>query len=97
MKRKDADGNIVNVSWNGHRSNCQKCVRVDIERSATFVLTCAEGGPLLAEELSIRALPQRNAKAAAELEYAIHAGVFHLPQSAMARRNRDKPKETKEE
>ena len=101
MKRTQLDnrGQIINTqifTWNSHRGNCAKCIRVDIEKSKSFALTCAEGGPLLMEELKKRAMPQRIEKEQAELEYAIHAGVFHLPPGSMQKRKQKTEDESKE-
>ena len=40
---------VINLSWSDHRVTCAKCMTVDLDRSATLALACAEGSPLAME------------------------------------------------
>ena len=64
------------ISWSDHRHSCAKCQSVDLQRSATFALACAEGSPLLAEELVKMQMPAQQEKERVVREWAKKAGVF---------------------
>ena len=68
-----------NVYWSDHRHDCRKCERVDVEKSTTFTLACAEGSPLLSEFLIDKQRPVEKQKAAEVLAWAKEAGVFKIP------------------
>lgn len=67
---------FTNIYWSDHASVCAKCRDVDVEQSATFVHACAEGSPLLMEELVKRQAPTVRASQAEVREWAKKAGVF---------------------
>lgn len=94
MKRIQYDSNglklkAINVFWKEHSFGCEKCRQVNLNKSATFSLSCAEGGPLLMEELKKRVLPEIKARQEKELEFAIRAGVFHIPKGTKMPRSKD--------
>ena len=64
------------IFWGDHWPGCEKCREVDIEKSATFANACAQGSPLLMEELARRQAPKVAEKRKQEKEWAEKAGVF---------------------
>lgn len=70
------------VTWGDHWPNCDKCREVSLEKSATFSNVCAQGAPLLSEELTKRQAPIVKAKTQAVKEWAGKAGVFPTGKSA---------------
>lgn len=72
-----ANGNKeVIVKWGDHWPACEHCRTVDIDRSATFANACAQGSPLLMEELANRQAPVVRQKSAENKEWAKKAGTF---------------------
>ena len=81
MRRKELDPqtdkeNFINVYWGDHYPSCEKCREVDLEKSATFANACAEGSPLLAEEMIKRQRHLQQEKERAVRAWAKKAGVF---------------------
>lgn len=76
MKFIDKDGDTRIVMWGDHWPACAKCREVDVAKSATFVNACAQGSPLLMEELARRQAPVEKEKRATVLEWARKVGVF---------------------
>lgn len=76
MKFRDSHGQDVIVTWGDHWPGCDKCREVVIEKSATFANACAQGSPLLMEELAKRQAPAESAKRKAVEEWATKAGTF---------------------
>lgn len=72
----------VTVRWKDHRADCAKCQQVDESRTATFVLACAEGSPLLMEHLVKLRRPEVKRKQKEVLEWAKAAGVFKISKGA---------------
>jgi hypothetical protein len=65
-----------NVVWADHYPGCEKCRGVDLEKTASYVNACAEGSPLLMEELTKRQSPIVRQKAQEVKDWARKAGVF---------------------
>ena len=65
-----------NVNWNEHIDGCKKCQEVDLDKSSSFVLACAEGSQLLSEFLINLQRPIQKEKEAKIREWARKAGVF---------------------
>lgn len=68
----------VIVKWDEHVAGCSKCQSVQFSSSASFVNACAEGSPLLMEELVKRQRPVQRKKDAEILEWAKKTGVFKV-------------------
>lgn len=68
----------VNVRWSDHAPGCAACREVNIEQSITFPKACAEGSPLLMEELVRREAPNVRKNAKAVREWAEKTGVFKM-------------------
>lgn len=64
--------------WGDHWPACEECRTVDLDKSASLANACAEGAPLLMEELAKRQAPVVRKKAAEVKEWAKKAGVFKL-------------------
>ena len=83
MRRKFRDGQgretMMVVTWSGHRDQCLKCQQVDLTRTATFVLACAEGSPLLMEHAVEMQRPVEKERQSEVIAWAKRAGVFKMP------------------
>lgn len=77
MKLKNGN-DIINVTWNSHSCNCDKCRRVDLDKSATFASACVLGSKLVMEELVARQRPAQTEKTKAIETWAKNAGVFKV-------------------
>ena len=66
------------VTWDDHAPSCEKCRKVDINKTSTFVLACAEGSPLLTEKCVKVYAPVYKKKREEVLEWAKQAGVFKI-------------------
>ena len=64
------------ITWSDHRACCAKCELVDLERTASFVLACAEGSPLLLEHTIRLQAPAQRERESKVREWAKKAGVF---------------------
>lgn len=67
---------FTNVVWRDHYPGCDKCRSVDLEKPASFVNACAEGSPLILEELAKQQAPIVAQKRAEVREWARKTGVF---------------------
>ncbi len=64
------------IHWGDHWPGCEKCRKVDVEKSVTFPYSCAQGAVLLAEELAKRQAPVVREKTAAVRQWAKETGGF---------------------
>jgi len=78
MKLHGPRGEETIVTWGDHWPGCEECRAVEIERSATFANACAQGSPLLIEELAKRQAPVATQKRKEVEEWAKKAGVFKM-------------------
>lgn len=76
MKFINHHGEDVEIRWSDHRPGCAKCREVEIDSSATFSRSCAQGGVLLMEELKKRQAPVERAQRRAVEKWAEEAGTF---------------------
>ena len=66
------------VYWSDHYLACEKCRKVDLEKSSTFFLACVTGAQLLNEELVKRQAPIVAKKNEEVRKWAEYAGVFKM-------------------
>jgi hypothetical protein len=59
-------------------TGCEQCKGVDLAKPATFAMACAEGSPLLMEELVKIQAPAEREKKEKVREWAKKAGVFKM-------------------
>lgn len=76
MKFTDSRGNEQVVVWADHTRDCRKCCEVDVSSPRTFSLCCAQGAPLLMEELAKRQAPIESAKRKENEKWAQERGTF---------------------
>lgn len=78
MKFVDDKKETVIVVWSDHMPSCEKCRRVELEKSATFVSACWLGSKLLMEELTKRQAPVVSQKENEIKAWAEKTGVFKM-------------------
>lgn len=76
MKLYGTKGEEVVILWGDHQPSCETCREVDLSRSATFAKACAQGSPLLMEELAKRQAPIVAKKRKEVEEWAKERGTF---------------------
>lgn len=82
MKFHDSSGNEITRSWGDHWPSCERCREVSLEKSATFANACAEGSPLLMEELTKRQAPVEKQKRKEVEDWAKARGTFKMGKSS---------------
>ena len=70
------------VNWGDHWPGCDKCRTVTIDKPATLANACAQGSPLLMEELAKRQAPEVKKQAAEVKAWAEKAGTFKMGKSS---------------
>lgn len=77
---KDENGKVTEtvITWSDHWPSCERCREVSIAKPSTFAGTCAQGAPLLMEELAKQQAPVEKQKTAAVRAWADKAGVFKM-------------------
>lgn len=77
MKFYDSHGEEKIISWGDHWPGCASCRSVNIDKSATFVNACAQGSPLLMEEMAKQRAPIAREGAQINKQWARDRGTFH--------------------
>ena len=81
MKLHGQNGDEAMITWGDHWPGCRQCRAVSLSQSSSLAGTCAQGAPLLMEELAKRQAPVAKQKATEVKSWAEKAGVFKMGRS----------------